>query len=59
MSVLFIVLPLALIIAGIAVWACMAAAGRGQFDDLDTPPIRILSDDLDCAAPEVAPSVKP
>jgi len=47
MSVLFIVLPLALIIAGVGVWACMASARRGQFDDLDTPPLRILTDDAE------------
>jgi cbb3-type cytochrome oxidase maturation protein len=47
MSVIFIVLPLALIIAAIGVGACIWAASRGQFDDLDTPPLRVLSDDDD------------
>lgn len=42
---IFIVLPLALIIGGIAVAACLWAASRGQFDDLDTPPLRVLADD--------------
>jgi cbb3-type cytochrome oxidase maturation protein len=45
MSVMFIVLPVALVIAGVAVWACARAAGKGQFDDLDTPPLRMLADD--------------
>ncbi|HYE62939.1 MAG TPA: cbb3-type cytochrome oxidase assembly protein CcoS [Phycisphaerales bacterium] len=47
MSVLFIVLPTALIIAALGVWACMASASRGQFDDLDTPPLRVLSEEAD------------
>jgi cbb3-type cytochrome oxidase maturation protein len=45
MSVLFIVLPLALVLAGIALWAFIYSARRGQFDDLDSPPIRMLFDD--------------
>ena len=45
MSVLFIVLPLALIVVGIAVWAFVWASHRGQFDDLDTPAVRVLHDD--------------
>lgn len=45
MSVIFIVLPLALIIVGMAVWAFVRATLSGQFDDLDTPAIRMLHDD--------------
>lgn len=45
MSVLYIVLPLALLIVGIAVTAFVWAARRGQFDDLDTPAVRVLHDD--------------
>ncbi len=45
MSVLFIVLPLALVIVGVAVFAYVWAARRGQFDDLDTPALRMLHDD--------------
>jgi cbb3-type cytochrome oxidase maturation protein len=45
MSVLFIVLPLALIIAAIALAAFFWAARTGQFDDLDTPAARILFDE--------------
>jgi len=46
MSVLFLVLPLALIIVGAAVIAFIWATRRGQFDDLDTPAIRALHDDV-------------
>jgi len=45
MSVIYIVLPLAILIAAIAVGAFLWAARRGQFDDLTTPAIRALQDD--------------
>jgi len=45
MSVLFIVLPLALVFAGGGVLAFIWATRRGQFDDLSTPPVRILHDE--------------
>lgn len=45
MSVLFIVLPLALLIAGLFVAIFIWAAQDGQFDDLDTPSRRALFDD--------------
>lgn len=45
MSVIYIVLPLALVIVGVAVAAFVWAARRGQFDDLDTPGVRMLHDD--------------
>ncbi len=45
MSVLYIVLPLALIVVGVAVFAYLWAAKRGQFDDLETPAMRALHDD--------------
>ena len=45
MTVIFIVLPLALVIVAVAVWAFVWAADRGQFDDLDTPAVRLLHDD--------------
>ena len=45
MSVLYIVVPLAILIVGVAVAAFVSAAHRGQFDDLDTPAVRMLHDD--------------
>jgi cbb3-type cytochrome oxidase maturation protein len=45
MTVLFVVLPLAIVFAGGAVVAFIWAARSGQFDDLQTPPVRILHDD--------------
>jgi cbb3-type cytochrome oxidase maturation protein len=46
MSVIFIVLPLAILMAGIAVAAFTWSARQGQLDDLDTPAVRILHDDV-------------
>jgi cbb3-type cytochrome oxidase maturation protein len=45
MSVIYVALPIALIVAGCAVVAFTMSALRGQFDDLTTPPWRILLDD--------------
>lgn len=45
MSVLFLVLPLALLLVGAAIAAFVWAARRGEFDDLTTPAIRALHDD--------------
>lgn len=47
MSVLFIVLPLAFVLAAAGVGAFLWAVRKGQYDDLDTPPIRALFDDED------------
>ena len=45
MLALYIVLPLALLIAGLAVGAFVWTVRSGQLDDVDTPPRRILFDD--------------
>jgi cbb3-type cytochrome oxidase maturation protein len=45
MIALYIVLPLALLIAGLAVAAFVWTVRSGQLDDVDTPPRRILFDD--------------
>ena len=49
MSVLWIVLPLALALAGIAVAAFIWVVRSGQFDDLDSPAWRAVIDDDDQA----------
>lgn len=45
MSVLYLVLPLALVVVLAAVVAFVWATKHGQFDDLDTPAVRVLHDD--------------
>jgi len=47
MSILYVLIPLALLLLGGAVWAFFWAVGSGQFDDLDTPAVRIILDDDD------------
>lgn len=47
MSILFALIPLAIALLALAVWAFFWAVRSGQFDDLDTPPVRILLDDED------------
>jgi cbb3-type cytochrome oxidase maturation protein len=44
-EVIFIVLPLAIVLAAVALSAFFWAVHRGQFDDLDTPRYRVLFDD--------------
>ncbi len=45
MSVIYLVLPLALVIVGAAVAAFAWAARSGQMDDLETPAVRVLHDE--------------
>lgn len=52
METVFVLLPLALLIAAVAVVAFIWAARSGQFDDLETPAVRMLFDD---EAPRGAP----
>lgn len=51
MSVLYIVVPLALVIVAAAVGAYVWATRNGQLDDLDTPALRMLHDDSDGRRP--------
>lgn len=45
MGILLLLIPISLALLGVAVWAFWWAVKRGQFDDLDTPALHILSDD--------------
>ena len=45
MIVLYLLVPLAIALAGAAVLAFRWAVRDGQFDDTDTPALRILLDD--------------
>jgi cbb3-type cytochrome oxidase maturation protein len=45
MTMLLILVPVALLLVGIAVWAFFWAADEGQFDDLDAPALAPLLDD--------------
>ena len=45
MSILYFLIPLALALAGVAVWGFLWAVRSGQYDDVETPAIRMLLDD--------------
>jgi len=51
MSSLFVLIPLSLLLLGLAVWGLLWAIERRQFEDLDTPPWRAVLDD-DRAPPQ-------
>lgn len=45
MTVLFVMIPATFVLAALAVWAFTGAVRSGQFDDLDTPGVRIIAED--------------
>lgn len=45
MNILLALIPISLLLLGAAIGAFVWAVRRGQFDDLDTPALDILSDD--------------
>lgn len=47
MEVMFVLLPAALVFAAAAVVVFLWAVRSGQFDDLETPAVRILHEDED------------
>ena len=55
MSVIYLVLPLALLVVIAAVIAYVWAVRNGQFDDTTTPAVRMLFDDDAKPTPKKAP----
>lgn len=45
MSVLFVTLPIALMLGALGLFACIRCIKTGQYDDLETPSLRILQED--------------
>jgi len=58
MTILYMLIPLGLVLLGVAVWAFMWAVRSGQFDDLEGPAHRILMDDDDPRIPGRKPAAK-
>jgi cbb3-type cytochrome oxidase maturation protein len=58
MEILYLLVPLAVIIAGVIVWAFLWSIRSGQFDDLEGPAHRILMDEDD-APPAYRRTTKP
>ena len=46
MTVLFVILPLTLVFSSVFVAAYVWSTQTGQLDDLETPPLRALYDDV-------------
>lgn len=46
MSVLYVALPVALLLGGSALLACLFCIRSGQYDDLETPSVKLLNDEL-------------
>lgn len=51
MRILYLLIPMALGVVGVALWAFLWAVRNGQFDDLEGPAHRILMDDDDPRIP--------
>jgi len=45
MEILYLLIPLAAVLAGVIIWAFFWATRSGQFDDLEGPAHRILMDE--------------
>ncbi len=45
MEALYLLVPLSLLIVGLATWVFFGASDSGQFDDLDGPALRVVLDD--------------
>jgi cbb3-type cytochrome oxidase maturation protein len=45
MTILYLILPLAILLAIAALAGFIWAVRQGQFDDLDTPALRVMTDD--------------
>ena len=58
MDSLYLLIPLAVILVGLAVWALFWAVKSGQYDDLNTEGRRILFDDQDRPPPVKSKSPK-
>lgn len=52
MSVIYIVVPLALLLAGAFLAAFLWCVRQGQFDDMDSPAVRMLFDEDDRVPPD-------
>jgi cbb3-type cytochrome oxidase maturation protein len=55
MNILYLLVPIALILAAVGVWAFYWSVRSGQYDDTDTPAIRVLMEDELAAPPDAMP----
>ena len=55
MEIIYLLIPVTLLLAGGALALFLWAVHSGQFDDLDTPPVRMLLDEDPPSAPAHPP----
>ena len=58
MSVLFVLVPLAILLVAIFVGAYVWSSRTGQFDDLTTPAMRMVHDDECTTRPQPPPEAR-
>ena len=54
MDILILLIPIAIILAGFAIWAFFWSVNSGQYDDLESPAHRILFEDDEDMIPDDA-----
>jgi len=59
MEILYLLIPLAVLIAGVIAWAFLWSIRSGQFDDLEGPAHRILRDEDESPKPAAAKPPNP
>ncbi|HVI59102.1 MAG TPA: cbb3-type cytochrome oxidase assembly protein CcoS [Luteimonas sp.] len=52
MAILLFLIPISLLLLGVAVWAFVWSVRDGQFDDLDAAPLDILREDRPAPRPQ-------
>ena len=56
MSVLYVALPVAILLGGVALIACLYCIRTGQYDEMESSSMRILIDDQPIAKEELSQS---
>ena len=56
MAILLVLVPISLILLGLAIWAFVWAVRSGQYDDLDAPAIDMLRSERPDAGSRPAPA---
>jgi len=54
MDIIYLLIPIAIVLAGFAVWAFFWSVNSGQYDDLESPAHSILFEDDDALIPDDA-----
>lgn len=51
MTMLLLLIPISVVLLGVAIWAFVWAVRDGQFDELETPALDVLREDTQAAPP--------